>query len=79
MSSDNADWSRKCWYHWNIGHTTEEGQVLKDKIKELIQVRHLVNTFKGEQEYEVFYPQKERKQLDGGITNFVDPTKMIAN
>jgi len=41
MSLENADRSRKCWYHRNSGHTTKECQALKDKIEELIQDGHL--------------------------------------
>jgi len=36
LSPDNADRSKKCRYHQNTGHTTEECQTLKDKIEEFI-------------------------------------------
>ena len=35
-NSDNADRICRYQYHHNSGHTTEECQALKDKIKELI-------------------------------------------
>jgi len=38
---NNADRRKKCRYHQNSGHSTEECQALNDKIKELIQVGHL--------------------------------------
>jgi len=38
-SPESADRTRRCRYHRNSGHTTEECQALKDKIEELIQVR----------------------------------------
>ena len=41
LSSDNVDPSKKCRYHKNTGHSNEECQALKDKIVELIQIRHL--------------------------------------
>jgi len=37
LSLENADRSKRCRYHKNIGHSTEECQALKDKIEELIQ------------------------------------------
>jgi len=40
-SLENADRTRRCWYHRNSGHTTDECQALKDKIKKLIQAGHL--------------------------------------
>ncbi|XP_068466580.1 uncharacterized protein [Phaseolus vulgaris] len=36
LSPENADRSKRCRYHKNTGHSTEECQVLKDKIEELI-------------------------------------------
>ena len=41
LSPENADRSKKCPYHKNTGHSTEECQALKDKIEELIQAGHL--------------------------------------
>jgi len=41
LSPDNADCSKKCRYHQNTGHSTEECQAPKDKIEELTQVGHL--------------------------------------
>jgi len=41
LSPENADRSKRCRYHRNTGHSTEECQVLKDKIEELIQAGHL--------------------------------------
>ena len=41
LSPENADRSKRCRYHKNTGHSTEECQALKDKIEELIQAGHL--------------------------------------
>jgi len=38
---NNVDRWKKCWYHINSRHSTEECQTLKDKIEELIQDGHL--------------------------------------
>ena len=43
-SPNNADQKKQCRYHQNSKHSTEECQTLKDKIKELIQVGHLVGS-----------------------------------
>ena len=40
-SPNNVDQKKKCRYHQNAGHSTEECQALKDKIEELIQAGHL--------------------------------------
>ncbi|XP_047152768.1 uncharacterized protein LOC124824381 [Vigna umbellata] len=37
----NADWSKHCAYHKNMGHNTEECWTLRDKIEELIQAGKL--------------------------------------
>jgi len=37
----NTDMSKHCHYHKNYGHSINECVVLRDKIEELIQVRHL--------------------------------------
>jgi len=37
----NTNMSKYCIYHRNNGHTTNECTTLKDKVKELIRVRHL--------------------------------------
>jgi len=41
LSPENADRNKRCRYHKNTGHSTEECQALKDKIEELIQAGHL--------------------------------------
>jgi len=46
-SPENADQRKQCWYHQNSGHSNEECQALKDKIKELIQVGHLHHFVQG--------------------------------
>jgi len=40
-SPNNANRRKECRYHQDSGHSTEECQALKDKIKELIQAGHL--------------------------------------
>ncbi|XP_068472805.1 uncharacterized protein [Phaseolus vulgaris] len=40
-SPKNVDRRKRCRYHQNSGHSTEECQALKDKIDELIQAGHL--------------------------------------
>jgi len=47
LSPDNADRNKKCRYHQNTGHSTEECQALKDKIEELIQAGHLRRFVQG--------------------------------
>ncbi|XP_052730552.1 uncharacterized protein LOC108324378 [Vigna angularis] len=37
----NADWSKHCAYHKNMGHTTEDCWTLRDKIEELIRAGKL--------------------------------------
>ena len=41
LSPDNVDRNKKCRYHQNTVHSTEECQTLKEKIEELIQTGHL--------------------------------------
>ncbi|KAG5099245.1 hypothetical protein JHK82_044297 [Glycine max] len=36
-----ADYSKRCRYHRNHGHSTKECSVLKDKIEDLIKLGHL--------------------------------------
>jgi len=43
-SPENTDRRKRCRYHKNRGHSTEECQALKDKIEELVQVGHLQRT-----------------------------------
>ena len=50
LSPDNADHSKRCRYHKNTGHSTEECQALKDKIEELIQAGHLRRFVRGTRE-----------------------------
>jgi len=47
LNLDNVDRNKKCRYHKNTGHSTEECQVLKDKIEELIQAGHLRRFVQG--------------------------------
>ena len=47
LSPDNVGRSKKCRYHKNTGHSTEECQELKDKIEELIQAGHLRRFMRG--------------------------------
>jgi len=46
-SPENVDQTCRCRYYRNSEHTTEECQALKDKIEELIQVRHLRRFVQG--------------------------------
>jgi len=50
LSPENADRSKRCRYHKNTGHFTEECQALKDKIEELIQAGHLRRFVRGTRE-----------------------------
>ncbi|XP_047165756.1 uncharacterized protein LOC124834962 [Vigna umbellata] len=47
-SSPKADGTKHCTYHLNIGHSTEECTVLKDKVEELIRAGHLRRFVKEE-------------------------------
>jgi len=47
LSPDGADRSKKCWYHQNTSHSTEECQALKEKIEEQIQAGHLCRFVRG--------------------------------
>ncbi|XP_017428541.1 uncharacterized protein LOC108336577 [Vigna angularis] len=48
-SSPKADGTKHCTYHLNIGHTTEDCTVLRDKVKELIRAGHLRKFVKEDQ------------------------------
>ncbi|XP_068486801.1 uncharacterized protein [Phaseolus vulgaris] len=50
LSPENADRNKRCRYHKNTGHSTEECQALKDKIEELIQAGHLRCFVRGTRE-----------------------------
>ncbi|XP_017428782.1 uncharacterized protein LOC108336846 [Vigna angularis] len=39
--SKNADGTKHCTYHLNIGHTIEECTILRDKVEELVRAGHL--------------------------------------
>ncbi|XP_017438480.1 uncharacterized protein LOC108344558 [Vigna angularis] len=47
-SSTKADETKHCTYHLNIGHTSEDCTVLRDKVEELIQASHLRKFMKEE-------------------------------
>lgn len=36
-----ADERKHCWYHQNMGHTTEDCITLKDKLESFVQAGHL--------------------------------------
>jgi len=55
--------SKQCRYHRNFGHTIEECQALKDKIKELVEVGHLRKFFQTTNLSSYRSPQREKYSL----------------
>jgi len=62
-SPENTDLTRRCRYHKNSGHSTEECQTLKDKIKELIHVGHLQRFVQGSRSTKRFPRASETEEL----------------
>jgi len=85
LSSPNDDPNKYCRFHRNYGHTTKECIVLKDKIKELIQVGHLrqyvqrsqLERYERREQLSKRDKQREKKREDGKGRGLYSPLQWI--
>jgi len=74
---ENADRNKRCRYHKNSGHSTEECHALKDKIEELIQASTYGGSFRGAKAQDD--PPKKTNLQSEGITLLRENEEMTAD